>query len=155
MTNYSCKLQGPMLIHFKKSNEILETWSPHCKNLAFQGPPSLKFHNRTDINIQAIFRPRRQIHKCRSTSAAGSSIWINTMESISFSSGLIIFLKFVTYFKMSIIVKSTDLRLIASLQQDLSHYLMSEIAGGSNLVAGAGIHNLLSFREFQLIDINN
>jgi hypothetical protein len=23
-----------MLLHFKKSNEILETWSPLCKNLA-------------------------------------------------------------------------------------------------------------------------
>ena len=40
-----------MLLHFKKSNEILETWSPHCKNLAFQDPPSLKFHNRTDISV--------------------------------------------------------------------------------------------------------
>ena len=39
---------GPMLLHFKKSNEILETWSPHCKNLAFKDPPSLNFHNRTD-----------------------------------------------------------------------------------------------------------
>ena len=37
-----------MLLHFKKSNEILETWSPHCKNLAFKDPPSLNFHNRTD-----------------------------------------------------------------------------------------------------------
>ena len=37
-----------MLLHFKKSNEILETWSPHCKNLAFQDPPSLNFHNGTD-----------------------------------------------------------------------------------------------------------
>ena len=41
---------GPMLLHFKKSNEILETWSPHCKNLAFKDPPSLNFHNRTDAN---------------------------------------------------------------------------------------------------------
>ena len=24
----------PVLLHFKKSNEVLETWSPHCKNLA-------------------------------------------------------------------------------------------------------------------------
>ena len=39
-----------MLLHFKKSNEILETWSPHCKNLAFQHPPSLNFHNRTDAS---------------------------------------------------------------------------------------------------------
>ena len=36
---------------FKKSNEILETWSPHCKNLASKDPPSLNFHNRTDANI--------------------------------------------------------------------------------------------------------
>ena len=27
---------GPVLIHFKKSNKILKTWSPHCKNLAFR-----------------------------------------------------------------------------------------------------------------------
>ena len=39
-----------MLLHFKKSNEILETWSPHCKNLACEDPPSLNFHNRTDAN---------------------------------------------------------------------------------------------------------
>ena len=44
---------GPMLRHFKKSNEILETWSPHCKNLAFEDPPSLKFQNRTDITGHA------------------------------------------------------------------------------------------------------
>ena len=42
-----------MLLHFKKSNEILETWSPHCKNLAFQDPPSFNFHNRTDINVDS------------------------------------------------------------------------------------------------------
>ena len=40
-----------MLLHFKKSNEILETWSPHCKNLAFKDPPSLNFHNRTDATV--------------------------------------------------------------------------------------------------------
>ena len=40
-----------MLLHFKKSNEILETWSPHCKNLAFKDPPSFNFHNRTDANL--------------------------------------------------------------------------------------------------------
>jgi hypothetical protein len=43
---------GPMLLHFKKSNEILETWSPLCKNLAFKDPPSLNFHNRTDAKLQ-------------------------------------------------------------------------------------------------------
>ena len=41
---------GPMLLHFKKSNEILETWSPHCKDLAFKDPPSLNFHNQTDAS---------------------------------------------------------------------------------------------------------
>ena len=45
-----------MLLHFKKSDEILETWSPYCKNLAFQDPPSLKFHNRTDINAYEMVR---------------------------------------------------------------------------------------------------
>ena len=40
-----------MLLHFKKSNEILETWSPHCKNLAFKDPSSLNFHNRTDAIV--------------------------------------------------------------------------------------------------------
>ena len=40
-----------MLLYFKKSNEILETWSPHCKNLAFKDPPSLNFHNGTDANM--------------------------------------------------------------------------------------------------------
>ena len=44
-----------MLLHFKKSNEILETWSPHCKNLAFKDPPSLNFHNRTDASAQGNF----------------------------------------------------------------------------------------------------
>ena len=44
-----------MLLHFKKSNEILETWSPHCKNLAFQDPPSLNFHDRTDASVQLTF----------------------------------------------------------------------------------------------------
>ena len=44
-----------MLLHFKKSNEILETWSPHCKNLAFKDPPSLNFHNRTDAKQQHPF----------------------------------------------------------------------------------------------------
>ena len=43
-----------MLLHFKKSNELLETWSPHCKNLAFKDPPSLNFHNRTDASVGAI-----------------------------------------------------------------------------------------------------
>ena len=43
-----------MLLHFKKSNEILETWSPHCKNLAFKDPPSLNFHNRTDAIVQLL-----------------------------------------------------------------------------------------------------
>ena len=31
----SSKKWVSMLLHFKKSNEILETWSPHCKNLVF------------------------------------------------------------------------------------------------------------------------
>ena len=31
----SSKFWGPMLLHFKKSNEILETWSPLCKHIAF------------------------------------------------------------------------------------------------------------------------
>ena len=31
----SSKKWVSMLLHFKKSNEILETWSPLCKNLAF------------------------------------------------------------------------------------------------------------------------
>ena len=43
-----------MLLHFKKSNKILETWSPHRKNLAFQDPPSLNFHNRTDANVYSV-----------------------------------------------------------------------------------------------------
>ena len=43
-----------MLLHFKKSNEILETWSPHCKNLAFKDPSSLNFHNRTDASVKAL-----------------------------------------------------------------------------------------------------
>ena len=45
---------GPMLLHFKKSNEILETWWPHCKNIAFKDPPSLNFHNRTDATTHAF-----------------------------------------------------------------------------------------------------
>ena len=43
--------RGPMLLHFKKSNEILETWSPHCKNLALKDPPSSNFHNQTDASV--------------------------------------------------------------------------------------------------------
>ena len=46
---------GPMLLHFKKSKEILETWPPGYKNLAFKDPPSLKFHNRTDTIAHYIF----------------------------------------------------------------------------------------------------
>ena len=43
-----------MLLHFKKSNEIVETWSPHCKNLAFKDPQSLNFHNRTDASVYTV-----------------------------------------------------------------------------------------------------
>ena len=43
-----------MLFHFKKSNDFLETWSPHCKNLAFQDPPSLNFDNRPDAIIGVL-----------------------------------------------------------------------------------------------------
>jgi hypothetical protein len=47
---------GPMLLHFKKSNEILETWSPLWKNLAFEDPPSLNFHNRTDTTLHVLWQ---------------------------------------------------------------------------------------------------
>ena len=50
-----------MLLHFKKSNEILETWSPHCKNLAFKDPPSLNFHNRTDASTYSCKKDENQI----------------------------------------------------------------------------------------------
>ena len=74
-----------MLLHFKKSNEILETWSPHCKNLAFQDPPSLNFHNRTDANVH------RKIDI--SSEAQEVAYYIKQFDSASFRAYLVIVLK--------------------------------------------------------------
>ena len=66
---------GPMLLHFKKLNKILETWSPHSKNLAFKDPPSLNFQNRTDATIGKLKLKWHNLLSCHAHKWSWFLLW--------------------------------------------------------------------------------